>query len=59
LQTILEAAEVAAFNSGAKKDSSVAVDYTFKKYVRKPKDPAPGQAIFTGNKTVFVEPRKR
>ncbi len=59
LQTILEAAEVAAFNSGAKKDSSVAVDYTFKKYVRKPKDPAPGQAIFTNNKTVFVEPKKR
>lgn len=59
LKTILEAAEVAAYNSGAKKDSSVAVDYTFKKYVRKPKDPAPGQAIFTGNKTVFVEPKKK
>jgi predicted ribosome quality control (RQC) complex YloA/Tae2 family protein len=59
LQTILEAAEVAAYHSGAKKDSAVAVDYTFRKYVRKPKDPAPGQAIFTGNKTVFVEPKKR
>lgn len=59
LQTILEAAEAAAYHSGAKKDSSAAVDYTFKKYVRKPKDPAPGQAIFTNNKTVFVEPKKR
>jgi predicted ribosome quality control (RQC) complex YloA/Tae2 family protein len=59
LQTILEAAEAAAYHSGAKKDSDVAVDYTFRKYVRKPKDPAPGQAIFTGNKTVFVEPKKR
>lgn len=59
LQTILEAAQVAAYYSGAKKDSTAAVDYTFKKYVRKPKDPAPGQAIFTNNKTVFVEPLKR
>lgn len=58
LQTILEAAQVAAYYSGAKKDSAAAVDYTFKKYVRKPKDPAPGQAIFTNNKTVFVEPKK-
>ncbi len=59
LQTILEAAQVAAYYSGAKKDTTAAVDYTFKKYVRKPKDPAPGQAIFTNNKTVFVEPKKR
>ena len=58
LQTILEAAQVAAYYSGAKKDSTAAVDYTFKKYVRKPKDPTPGQAIFTNNKTVFVEPKK-
>lgn len=58
LQTILEAAGVAAWFSNARKDSSVAVDYTFKKYVRKPKDPTPGQAIFTRNKTVFVEPMK-
>jgi predicted ribosome quality control (RQC) complex YloA/Tae2 family protein len=59
LQTILEAAGVAAYFSGAKKDLSVAVDYTFRKYVRKPKDPTPGQAIFTNNKTVFVGPKKR
>ena len=59
LATILQAAEVAAYFSDARKDSSVAVDYTFKKYVRKPRDPVPGQAIFTSNKTVFVEPRKR
>ncbi|HEY3346250.1 MAG TPA: NFACT family protein, partial [Nitrospirota bacterium] len=59
LQTILEAAQMAAFFSGAKKDSAVAVDYTFRKYVRKPKDPVPGQAMFTNNKTVFVEPKKR
>ena len=59
LQTILEAAQVAAYHSGAKKDSTAAVDYTFKKFVRKPKDPTPGQAIFTNNKTVFVEPKKR
>jgi len=59
LQTILEAAEVAAWFSNAREDSSVPVDYTFKKYVRKPKGPSPGQAVFTGNKTVFVGPKKR
>ncbi|MGA2192201.1 MAG: NFACT family protein [Nitrospirota bacterium] len=58
LNTILEAARAAASYSGAKKDSAVAVDYTFKKYVRKPKHPAPGQAMFTNSKTVFVEPKK-
>lgn len=58
LQTILEAAQVAAYFSEARKDTGVAVDYTFRKYVRKPRDPVPGQAIFTNNKTVFVEPRK-
>jgi len=57
LATILEAASVAAWFSKAKKDKSVAVDYTFKKYVRKPRDPVPGQAIFTQNKTVFVDPK--
>ena len=58
LATILEAASVAAYFSEARDDSSVAVDYTFRKYVRKPKDPVPGQAIFTNNKTVFVRPKK-
>jgi len=58
LQTILEAAEVAAYVSEATRDGQVAVDYTFRKYVRKPKDPTPGQAIFTNNKTVFVAPKK-
>jgi len=56
LATILEAASVAAYFSKAKKDKAVPVDYTFKKYVRKPRDPIPGQAIFTQNKTVFVDP---
>lgn len=58
LNTILEAAACAAWFSGARKDSSVPVDYTFKKYVRKPRDPVSGQAIFTQNKAVFVDPKK-
>lgn len=58
LNTILEAAGAAAWFSNARKDSSVAVDYTFRKYVRKPRDPVPGQATFTRNKTVFVEPKR-
>lgn len=58
LNTILEAASCAAYYSNARKDSSVAVDYTFRKYVRKPRDPVSGQAIFTRNKTVFVVPAR-
>ncbi|MHB8173456.1 MAG: Rqc2 family fibronectin-binding protein [Nitrospirota bacterium] len=59
LATILQAAEAAAYYSGGKKERSVPVDYTFVKYVRKMKDGPPGAVIFTGNKTVFVEPKKR
>jgi predicted ribosome quality control (RQC) complex YloA/Tae2 family protein len=59
LSTILQAAEAAAYYSEAKKERSAPVDYTFVKYVRKMKDGAPGSVIFTGNKTVFVEPRKK
>ncbi len=59
LSTILQAAEAAAYYSEAKKESSAPVDYTFVKYVRKMKDGAPGAVIFTGNKTVFVEPKKK
>jgi predicted ribosome quality control (RQC) complex YloA/Tae2 family protein len=59
LTTILQAAEAAAYYSEAKKESSAPVDYTFVKYVRKMKDGAPGAVIFTGNKTVFVEPKKK
>jgi predicted ribosome quality control (RQC) complex YloA/Tae2 family protein len=59
LSTILRAAEAAAYYSEAKKERSVPVDYTFVKYVRKMKDGAPGAVIFTGNKTVFVEPKKK
>ncbi len=58
LNTILEAAACAAWFSDARRDSSVPVDYTFKKHVRKPRDPVSGQAIFTQNKTVFVDPKK-
>ncbi len=59
LATILQAAEAAAYYSEGKKDGAVPVDYTFVKYVRKMKDGPPGAVIFTGNKTVFVEPKRR
>ncbi len=59
LATILQAAEAAAYYSEGKKEGAVPVDYTFVKYVRKMKDGPPGAVVFTGNKTVFVEPKKR
>ncbi len=59
LDTILQAAEAAAYYSEGKKEGAVPVDYTFVKYVRKIKDGPPGAVVFTGNKTVFAEPKKR
>ena len=54
-ETILYAAKVAVQNSSQKHASYVPVDYTLKKYVRKPKGAAKGSAFYTHEKTVHVE----
>jgi predicted ribosome quality control (RQC) complex YloA/Tae2 family protein len=54
--TLLEAARVAAAHSEAKHSSVVAVDYTLRKYVRKPRGSAPGQVVYQNEKTLHVEP---
>lgn len=51
------AAEVAAKNSPSKHSSYVPVDYTLKKYVRKPKGAPVGTALYTQEKTIHVEPK--
>lgn len=48
------AAEVAYKNSSAKHSQHVAVDYTLKKYVRKPRGSAVGTAVYTHEKTIYV-----
>ena len=57
-ETILQAALLAAKNSKAKDSSSVAVDYTPIKYVKKPNGAKPGMVIYTTNKTVYVTPER-
>ncbi|MCX8052341.1 MAG: NFACT family protein [Armatimonadetes bacterium] len=55
---LLQAAQVAAKNSEAKHSSLVPVDYTLKKYVRKPRGSAPGFVTYRNEKTIDVSPEK-
>lgn len=55
-KTLLEAAQLAAYFSQAKKQPKAAVHYTQKKFVNKPKGGAPGLASLASFKTVLVEP---
>ena len=56
-RTLLEAAEVAAFYSDARKLGKAAVNYTLKKFVNKPKRSAPGLVSLASFKTILVEPK--
>lgn len=51
-----EAAVLAALHSRARTSSVVAVDWTRRKYVRKPRKAPPGAVVPDRVKTVFVEP---
>lgn len=55
-QTILEAAQLAAYHSRAKDSAQVPVDYTQVRYVSKPQGAKPGMVIYKNNKTLFVTP---
>jgi len=54
--TIRHAAEIAASNSDAKHSKLVPVDYTLKKYVRKPRASAPGFVTYQNEKTMYIVP---
>jgi predicted ribosome quality control (RQC) complex YloA/Tae2 family protein len=54
--TLQEAAVLAAYYSKAKESSSVPVDYTRVRNVRKPNGAKPGFVIYDGQKTLFVTP---
>lgn len=56
--TLLEAAELAAYFSQAKESSSVPVDYTKVRHVRKPNGAKPGFVTYDNQKTLFVTPAK-
>ena len=55
---IFEAACIAAYHSKAKDSSSVAVDYTLIKNVKKPVGSKPGKVIYNTYNTVYVTPQK-
>ncbi len=56
-KTLLEAAQIAAFFSQAASQGKVAVHYTNKKFVGKPKGAAPGLVSLSSFKTILVEPK--
>jgi predicted ribosome quality control (RQC) complex YloA/Tae2 family protein len=56
-KAIIEAAELAAFYSQAKREGKAAVHYTQKKFVSKPPKARPGLVRLSSFKTVMVEPR--
>ncbi|GAA0495186.1 NFACT RNA binding domain-containing protein [Salinibacillus aidingensis] len=58
-ETIEEAAELAAFYSKSKMSSTVPIDYTQVKHVRKPSGAKPGYVIYDNQKTVYVTPDER
>jgi len=53
---ILQAAAVAAAFSKAKNSSKVPVDYTQKRFVKKPSGAKPGFVIYTDQQTLYVTP---
>jgi predicted ribosome quality control (RQC) complex YloA/Tae2 family protein len=56
--TIHEAAKLAAYFSKARNSSSVPVDYTKVRYVKKPSGAKPGFVIYDNQQTVYVTPEE-
>ncbi|GCD08920.1 Rqc2 family fibronectin-binding protein [Clostridium tagluense] len=54
--TLLEACNLSAFYSKSKDSSSVPVDYTEVKNVKKPSGAKPGMVIYSTNKTMYITP---
>ena len=57
-RTIIEAAQIAAKFSQAGDDSKVAIHYTQRKFLSKPKGAAPGLVRMSSFKTINVEPKE-
>ncbi len=55
LSDLLFAAQLAAYYSKARGEKNVAVDYTAKKHVWRPRKAAPGQVLYTQGRTLFVD----
>jgi predicted ribosome quality control (RQC) complex YloA/Tae2 family protein len=57
-RTIIEAAQLAAYFSQARRDSKVDVHYTQRKFLSKPKGAAPGLVRMSSFRSITVEPRE-
>lgn len=57
-RTLIQAAQLAAYYSQARDHGKVAVDYTLRKYVHKPKKAKPGLVSISQEKTIIVSPDK-
>lgn len=55
-RTMEQAAQLAAYHSSARQSGLVPVDYTFVKYVSKPRGAKPGSVIYTHQSTLYVHP---
>jgi hypothetical protein len=55
-EDLLDAATLAAFYSRARQGSAIPVDYTRRKFVRKRPHGAPGQVLYTQERTLYVTP---
>ena len=55
-ETLLEAANLAAFYSKGRMSSKVPVDYTRRKNVKKPNGAKPGMVIYENNLTIYITP---
>ncbi|SMC56105.1 Rqc2 family fibronectin-binding protein [Sporomusa malonica] len=55
-QTINEAAQLAAYFSKGRQSANVPVDYTKRRYVRKPSGVKPGFVIYDHQSTIYVTP---
>ncbi len=54
LTTLRQAALLAAWYSKGRNSSTIPVDYTLRKYVKKPSGAAPGKVVYTHQKTAYV-----
>ena len=55
-QTLREAANLAAFYSKGQQSAQVPIDYTLRRYVKKPGGAPAGFVIYTHQKTLYVNP---
>jgi predicted ribosome quality control (RQC) complex YloA/Tae2 family protein len=55
-EALMEGAMLAAYHSKAKSSTTVPVDYTERKNVKKPSGAKPGMVIYYTNKTIYITP---